>query len=399
MLAAMLQDSSAIQRAIADGVASEHFHVPHHRVSFEVMLELYREGAEADVIAVASRASLTGRLESMGGEDVLSLLASAPTDALKWLDHTNTLREAHGRRVAVSEAQGIINQAGTTNVTDLATLARQLTDKLSSAVAKKSAIISPKDSARAFMANFIAAYENGEMPGQSTGVYEIDEATGGMRSGELWVVCAETSGGKSALCMQIAGHLLKGGMNVLIVTLELTAPEIVGRLVSVIGKVRYTSVVRPRECRGYDKQIIDRISREMAESGPFIIDEGGLSIDRICTLAKQLAEIEKISLIIVDYIQLVDGGRQRGESRQQEVSKVSRALKQLAKSLACPVLAPSQLNDDGKLFEARSIGHDADTIFTIRDGKITVDKARNSKRGVELPLVLNGEFQRFERHH
>ena len=134
----------------------------------------------------------------------------------------------------------------------------------------------------------------------------------------------------------------------------------------------------------------------LSQSNLLITDEANMTIDYICGQAEAEAESGDVDLVIVDYIQLIGGGPNRGESREQELSRISKRLKQLAKKLGCPVVTPAQLNDDGRLRESRAIGQDADVVLKINDKGINVDKFRNAPRFQTLPLALRGEFQRFE---
>jgi len=122
----------------------------------------------------------------------------------------------------------------------------------------------------------------------------------------------------------------------------------------------------------------------------------GQSLDSIASEAERIRDIEgRVDLIIVDYIQIVRGTRNKGDSREQEVASISGGLKQLAKKMQCPVFAGSQENDDGKTRESRAIEQDADVWMKIVDGGILLKKVRNGKRDVTIPLALDGASQRF----
>jgi replicative DNA helicase len=97
----------------------------------------------------------------------------------------------------------------------------------------------------------------------------------------------------------------------------------------------------------------------------------------------------------VDYLQIIRGRRNKGDSREQEIASISGGLKQLAKTMACPVVTGTQLNDDGKTRESRAIEQDADVWLVISDGGLKMAKVRNGPRGATLPLALDGAAQRF----
>lgn len=395
VLSAMLRDSNMIVRALGDGITEEHFHVSSYRRLFAMLVSQHREGKPCDPPSVAAAASLAGELDKIGVE-TFSSLATFPVMAEHWMHHRDSLNEARARRLAIKEADAIASCASTTDAQKLAQMARSLSERVAEATSGRSAVVSPKEAVEAFTEHFRACFEAGENPGASTGIAELDQATGGLRPGELWVVCAETSGGKSALCVQMAAEALDRNENVLFVTLELSAAEVVGRFVSVMHRCPYGWITKPRTLPKMRFEGIKQTMERIARSGLYILDQGGLTIENIVTHAKQLADRVKLSMVVVDYVQLVDGGRQKGESREQEVSRVSRLLKQLAKTLGCPVVSPSQLNDEGKVRESRAIAHDSDTMLIIRgDNGIDIAKARNAPRGTNLELFLDGSIQRF----
>ena len=137
----------------------------------------------------------------------------------------------------------------------------------------------------------------------------------------------------------------------------------------------------------------------MTSNSLTICDADSISLESIDSRLAQMIDAGLgVDLIIVDYIQLVGVSNNQGKSREQEVSEVARSLKQLSKKYNCPVLSASQLNDDGKVRESRAISHDCDVLLKIEpeEGVIIVSKNRNGERGGELPLALNGSFQRFE---
>ena len=154
--------------------------------------------------------------------------------------------------------------------------------------------------------------------------------------------------------------------------------------------------MNPNETTQGELQKIKKAAEWLGEQNLQIADTPNMSIDYICSQAEQYAESHDVGLVVVDYIQLIEGSRQRGQSREQELASMSRRLKQLAKKVKAPVISPAQLNDDGRLRDSRAIGHDADVILKIKEGGVAVDKFRNSQRDDVLPLKLNGAIQRFE---
>ena len=234
--------------------------------------------------------------------------------------------------------------------------------------------------------------KNGDTPGTPTGIHEIDELTGGLRKGELWVIGGPTSGGKSVLSLQIAEYVSRLKPT-LVVTLEMGAGEIVGRMLSCGYDFSSDKIQNPRTMLSMDWKKMRRITEDFATRPLFINDEPNLTIAQIEAKATQMNDEHNLKLIVVDYIQLITGVNK--SNRAEEIAMYSRTLKQLAKKLGCAIITPSQLNDDGKLRESRAIGQDADCVFTISQDGVFVSKNRNGHKDVMMPLHLNGTYQQF----
>jgi replicative DNA helicase len=205
--------------------------------------------------------------------------------------------------------------------------------------------------------------------------------------------------GKSVLMLQIAEAFISRGDSAAVFSLEMMESEIIGRLVTVCGRVNYGAIAQPRKATKGDFPRIQQAITKLAEAPLWIDASAGQSIDTIANEAEMIRDRNGgLKLVVVDYLQLIRGNRSRGESREEEVARVSGGLKQLAKRLACPVLSASQLNEEGKTRESRSIEQDADVLIGIFEEGIKIGKMRNGERGRILPLHLNGEIQRFTNH-
>jgi replicative DNA helicase len=257
-------------------------------------------------------------------------------------------------------------------------------------------LVNAKQACDEFIAHYIACYENGDIPGRSTGIGEIDAITGGMKPGELWVISGPSSSGKSVLMYQIESEFLGDNRVVLNFSAELMRHEIVGRLVTLRARVDYEAITKPKEVTKAEIAKVQSAITAMRDTRMWFDASAGQSLDSITSGTEQIRDIEgEIGLIIVDYIQIIRGIRNRGDSREQEVASISGGLKQLAKKMACPVIAGSQENDDGKTRESRAIEQDADVWLKITDGGLLLKKVRNGARDQTLPLALDGAAQRF----
>ncbi|MDB6080024.1 MAG: putative replicative helicase, partial [Akkermansiaceae bacterium] len=276
---------------------------------------------------------------------------------------------------------------------------REATDATTSALEYDSGVLTAKQAVKKLSEQMRTIAESGELPGLSTGMDPIDTVTGGMRPGELWVVAAETSGGKSVWLLQTAVSAIQMGKRVLIISLEMQASLVVSRMACNLRAVPLGTFTHPRQAGARWLQVASDCLKGLAEAPLSIHDKGGVTFDQIAGIARcEAVRHGKLDLLIVDYLQLVDGSRRRrDETREQEMAGISRGLKSLAKALDCPVATASQMNEQGKMRESRAIGFDADVVLVIEEDGIRGAKVRNAERGQLFPLKLNGSLQRFER--
>jgi replicative DNA helicase len=287
---------------------------------------------------------------------------------------------------------------------EVADNAKEITQGILTILESESGYKTAKQGAQEFKDLLVEIHNNKSTAGTTSGIPLIDQYTGGLGSNELWVVGAETSGGKTVLMFQIMASFLSLGKNVLLFSLETEASRIHARLASNtqsihIGKILGNSI-EPVIKRDFVmlKEYIDDVIKSDCLT---ICDSDSISLESISAKAEQISQTgKKIDLIVVDYIQLVTLLDGRDKSRQEQVSEVSRTLKQIAKKYKCPVITATQLNDNGMVRESRAITHDADVYLKIdsheKDPNILLAKNRNGERNVSLDLRLNGAYQRFE---
>mgnify|MGYP003633452537 CR=1 FL=1 len=243
----------------------------------------------------------------------------------------------------------------------------------------------------------------------STGIRQFDDRTGGIGRGSVWVFGGLPGRGKSAILFQIAQNALWRGDNVLIFSLELMAEEVVGRILTAHGTAD-ADTMQGKAALTKGDTIKIRADVESLKSKNFsVCDKGGLTIDEIDAYATRVHERQPLDLIVVDYIQLCEVAFSKGQSREQQVSQVSRRLKAIAKKFKCAVITASQLNDDGKMRESRAITQDADAVWAIKPNHkvssdpdqfapcFVIEKLRGSNPSPDfIKMELNGSKQRFE---
>lgn len=406
ILSTMLQrPETYVVRAKSEGLIPAMFYAPNHSKLYKIFTDFMDEGREIELVGLGDWLLKRDMMDSIGGPAALSEIYTYAPSPAHFSAHLAEVRDCYAKRKAIQAAYEIIEKSsdGHSSAQDAISALSKGVDEVRLATAQKKAFADAQEACERFFAVMRERAENGDIPGLSTGIHQIDAVGGGMRSGELWVICGETSAGKSVLSYQICNPSLNDGGKVLIFTLEMGIDEVFSRLVSCRKRVSMKAITQPQNAGpnggGLTKQQrldIANGARDLKERNLLITDEPNMSIDYVVSQCEIEAENGEISLIVVDYIQLLESTRRQGESREQELSRISKQLKQLAKKMKCPVITPAQLNDDGKLRESRAIGQDADVVLKITDAGIKVAKFRNAARDQILPLRLVGEFQRFE---
>lgn len=387
-----------VREALAEGVSEEHFHHPNTQALFAMFCEAHRNGQALDLISLTAELNKTGRLEDLGGPSFIAEIYSYSPTSENWTRHIDILRDRLARRKAAALASSIDEVAlADLSPEQLAKLAKDAASAILDVNKPSDESKVAKVACREFLADFQALLAGEGMPGLSTGMITIDRLTGGMRPGELWVFCGPTSGGKSVAALQCGGSVIGAGKRVGVFSLEMGAGECIGRMVSCGYGIQYGQLRDPKGVTKHELIKVKKALGDLSEAPIIINDEAGLTIERIESIAQKWKDSDGLDLLIVDYIQLVRTIR-TGEARHEELSMIAGALKQLAKKLKIPVITASQLNTEGRMAKAKSIGDDSDVVMRIEEDGMYVLKNRNGEKHVMLPLKLNGALQRFDEH-
>lgn len=398
VLSLMLQDSATwIPRAASDGLSADHFHV--HQSFYRMVIRRIEEGKTLELTALITEEQAAGNIDAVGGPAGVTDIYTFSPNGQHYTEHLRVLREYLARRRAVIASENLGEITDASDPEEMRLVLKAALDGIAAALCAPGGMKSARQAAEAFCDQITTDFQNGDFPGLPTGIHEIDTASGGMRPGEFWVIGAETSGGKSVILLQIAACAADSGKRVLVFTLEMLAASIIARMVSFHGRIPYGQITQPKTTAAPMLERIKRAASQICKWPLWIDDRPKLSATMIEAECIRRRDIDgPIDLVVIDYLQLVDGDRKREESRQEEISRVSKSLKNLAKTLGCPVLTASQLNDDGRIRESRDPAFDADAVLLIGSDGVKAAKLRNAARGQVLPIVLNGEFQRFERN-
>lgn len=421
LLGSMLLNKKALNLGI-EQLATYDFYDEANGIIFKALFELAQEKENIDTTILRDYLEDKGSFIRVGGMDYLIDLGNRAINPNNAPDYIETIKKKSQRRRLISAAQEIIEiTKDTSKDVDVMEEAEKKIFGLSDESAQKG-LVHVGAGLTEMMEHIEEASTNPEgMRGLSTGFIELDLKTNGLQKGELVLVAARPSMGKSALAMNMAQHAaIHDNKNVCVFSLEMGTLSLIFRLVASEYLINLTNIIKgtlsPDETRKFVRGM-----GNLSEAPLYIDDTPGISITQMRSkLRRHEAEFGPVDLVVVDYLQLMDGGG--GENRQVEISSISRGLKALAKEFNCPVLALSQLSRSPEnrkdrrpllsdLRESGAIEQDADLVmFIYRDdyyniesdakniSEINIAKQRNGETGV-VKLAWLGQHTKFADLH
>ncbi|MDE5863519.1 MAG: replicative DNA helicase [Lachnospiraceae bacterium] len=419
VIGSMLMDRDAIVEA-ADILKKEDFYHGEYGLLFEAMITLYNEGKPVDLLTVSNKLKEMGAPASISNmEYAADLLSQVPTSAharqyAQIVQDKSTLR----RMLRFTEKTTESCYAGSM---DVAALLEESEKELFDIVQKRGS----GDQFR-LMQDLVldvldtieeSAKRGSKITGVPTGFIDLDEKLTGLHGSELILIAARPSMGKTAFALNIAQNAaMKYDVPCAVFSLEMSSEQMVSRLIAMDSMID-SQAIRTGQLADSDWDKLMDSTQRVGGMPMFIDDTPGITIAELRSKCRRLKQKQNIGLIIIDYLQLMNGSG-RSESRQQEISEISRSLKKLARELDVPIVALSQLNravdsrEDHKpvmsdLRESGAIEQDADVImFIYRDdyynkestkpgiADIIVAKQRNGSTG-PVELVWLGKYTKF----
>jgi replicative DNA helicase len=429
MLGALLLDNQAFDR-VADLVVAEDFYRDDHRRIWRHIAKLIEANRPADVVTVSESIDASEDKDKTGGPAYLGALAQNTPSALNIRRYAELVREKSVQRRLAHVATEIAESALAPHGKEVGQLLDEAESKIfqiaESGSRKDQGLIEIKPVLAKVFERIDHLYHRdnpSDVTGVPTGYTKIDQMTSGMQPGDLVIVAARPSMGKTALALNIAEHVaVDNGLPVAIFSMEMSATQLAQRMLGSIARVDQHKM---RTGRLNDKEW-GELSEAMGKlhDTPLFIDEGGaLTALEVRARARRLKrQYSKLGLIVIDYIQLMASTTQ-GENRATEISEISRSLKGMAKELDVPVIALSQLNRAvdqrpdrrpvmSDLRESGAIEQDADVIlFIYREvvykpdlpeeqrgiAEVIIGKQRNGPIGT-VKLTFLGQHTRFENY-
>jgi replicative DNA helicase len=422
VLGAVLLDDRAIFPA-AEVLTADDFYLESHREIFRAMLALAEEGTSIDLFTVREELRRRNKEEEAGGPAYLASLTDGLPRGLNVGHYARTVREKATSRQLIQLSNEVMSRCyeGEERPAEILEKAESRIFRIASREISGGFQPARELATAAYGEIEEAARHKAPVAGIDTGFADLNRMTGGFHNQNLVVVAARPGLGKTSLCLNIACHAaIRNGKRVGIFSLEMSKPEIMKRMISSVAEVeanRIQSGYLSRE----DWAKIGQATSSLSAAPIYIDDSANLTMLQVRAKAQRLALEHGLDLVVVDYLQLISGSR-RYENRTQEVTEISRGMKNLAKELDIPVIAVSQLNREvekrsgnrrpqlSDLRESGSIEADADAVlFISREGmddgeggdactaEISIGKQRNGMTGT-FKLTFRKPITRFENH-
>ena len=408
---------------VADVVSEHDFYRKDHRLIYSAIAALAAAASPCDVVTVSEYLGNRGELDEAGGLEYLATLANESPGAANARAYARILRERSMLRALISAGNQISGAAFTTegrSAAEIVDEAERLVFEIAESGARgRSGFRALKQILPDAVDRIDVLHQSeGDITGIPSGFTEFDKLTAGLQAGDMIVIAGRPSMGKTTLAINIAENAAIGTkVPTAIFSMEMPSQQLAFRMISSLGRVNQTHL-RTGKFPDEDWSRINTAVQLMSDAPIFIDDTPGLSPTEIRARSRRLQREHGLGLIVVDYLQLmsVPGSK---ENRATEISEISRSLKALAKELALPIIAISQLNRGveqrtdkrpvmSDLRESGAIEQDADLIVFIyreevynqetpRKGiaDISIAKQRNGPIG-DFPLTFVGRYTKFE---
>lgn len=424
VLGAMMLEKSSLN-AIIDILTPEMFYKEAHQIIYSAILDLFKNSEPIDLLTVTNKLKTMDKLDVVGGPYYISKLTNRVVSAANIEFHARIIIQKYIQRRLIEISSETIKEAfeDTTDVFDLLDSAESKIYDLSDNTLRKQSgnMLNLVNQAIKDIEN--AKNAGNGIRGVTTGFMDLDKITQGWQKSDLIILAARPSMGKTAFALNMARNAAIAGKPIAFFSLEMSSIQLVTRLISSETDIT-ADKLRTGNLEQYEwDRLYNRVTN-LTNAKLFIDDTPQLSIFELRAKCRRLKEQHDIQMIFIDYLQLMTAKGDKGFSREQEISTISRSLKSLAKELNIPVLALSQLSRQvesrpgskkpilSDLRESGAIEQDADVVVFIYRPEyygltedegvntknlavISIAKHRNGKLG-EVNLRYNGMFTRFE---
>ena len=409
VIGSMLTDKEAIISA-TEVLKTDDFYREDHKTIYDAILNLYNRAEPVDIITLKAELSSLGKLDSVGGLEYLVELPEKVPTTSNVDKYIKIVEEKSLMRNLIKTANDII-KLGYDETQDVEILMEQAEKRIFDTIQSRNqkGYSSIKDILVDTFTELEQLYNKKQhITGIPTGFADLDYKTAGLHGSELILVAARPAMGKSTFALNIATYAAtRGNVPVAIFSLEMSKEQMVNRILCSEAMVD-SNKVRTGKIDDEEWAKLADASGVLSESKIFIDDTPGISITEIRAKCRKLKLEQDIGLVVIDYLQLVQGSGKRGASREQEIAEISRSLKILAKEINVPVIALSQLSRAveqrpdhrpmlSDLRESGSIEQDADLVmFLYRDDYYNEDSEKKNIAEVIIGKHRAGSIGSFD---
>lgn len=401
VLGAMLLENEAAPKAF-EILKSEHFYSPKHKLIFDAMASLFEANEPIDTVSIYEELKKSGKLEDVGGAVYISQLAQDISSAANIEYHARIILEKWILRQLINTSLNIASSAyeGSEDVLDLMDIAESKIFQIAEESLKES--YKSMDKAVREAIEHIEAIHSKNISSFSvpTGFIGLDDMLGGFQKSDLIIIAARPSMGKTAFALSaVRNAAVDHEVPIAIFSLEMATIQLVTRLICAEARIN-AHKVRTGKFNAEEGPRISRTAHKLSQAPIYIDDTPAQTVLEIRAKARRLKAEKNIGMIVIDYLQLMSSNT-RMDSREREISTISRSLKALAKELNIPVIALAQLNRAvetrtdkrpmlSDLRESGSIEQDADVVLFLNRPEfygITADNEGNSTDGMAEVIV------------
>ncbi|HEY1100646.1 MAG TPA: replicative DNA helicase [Myxococcota bacterium] len=400
VLGALLLEPGAYEGVADENLRPEHFYRPAHQIIFRVISELHAAAEPIDTLTVVDELLRRGQLEQIGGAAAISQLEALLPTAAHVSAYARLVRDKAILRELIESATNVVQNAYAQNkrVAEILDEAERDILAISQGNSKKSIVPMPELVKRA-TEQLEKAYSNkNPITGVATGFRQIDYMTSGLQPGELIIVAARPSMGKTALTLNIAGHVsMRLKKPVMFFSLEMGAEQLVQRLLGSEARIDLSNL-KKGIVKDTEWAMLAEAAGRLSEAQLFIDETPSISVNEMRNKCRRQAHETGLSMVMVDYLQLMTGPPGM-DNKASEVGEISKGLKTIARELNVPVIALSQLNRGvesrtdkrpmmSDLRESGAIEQDADIIaFIYREEYYLRDKTPEDKIGTAEVII------------
>jgi len=418
VIGAMLLNKEAVNTAL-EILKPEDFYKDTNKEIFKAIIALYNRNEPVDLVTLAEELRKRQTLESIGGISYLADLSTSVVTTANTKYYCEIVKDKAILRRLIKSSDEIMSLAyqDTKEVNLILEKAEKDIFDITQGVHNKGFFPINDVLLKSFSQIEERAAKKGELTGLTTGFVDLDLKLSGLQKSDLILLAARPSMGKTALGINIATNAaIKGGANVAIFSLEMSKEQLAQRIISSSAHVDLQKIISGNLSEDEWIQVVNSMS-PLSKINIFIDDTAGISLMEMKAKCRRMKVEKGLDLVVIDYLQLVETDS-RAESRQQEISAISRGLKAIAKEMECPVLALSQLSRAPELRadhrpilsdlrESGAIEQDADVVlFLYRDdyynedsekkniGEVIIAKHRNGPTG-KVELAFKKEYTKF----